>query len=427
MARELPSSSPASVEAQFGRSETESPVCRTWRNPRLAGRIRELDGIRGLAILLVLVQHYVLDAAIISVPGWKSHMLALLRLAWSGVDLFFVLSGFLIGGILIDAKKAENYYYTFYMRRFHRIVPLYYLWLVLFCVGVYFFGGAKSQFLFLLFKRNSIPFWTYPLFIQNIAMAFHGGIGPLWLGITWSLAVEEQFYLLLPLAIRQLSIKGILRLVCFAIVAAPVIRIVMLRLGGGPLAPYVLLPCRADALGFGVLVAILVRSEIVWTCLESHRKQIFLAFLLLGVGVFRLLFIREPFGNPLFVCFGYSLLAAFYATLLLLVIVNPGRVEKLVFGWSPLVKLGIIAYAVYVFHQGVNFLWHGEVFGKTPSVNDWPAILLTLISLATVLLLAEISWRVMERPLIQRAHSRYRYSTDSSQHPPLLISSAKLL
>jgi peptidoglycan/LPS O-acetylase OafA/YrhL len=121
------------------------------------------------------------------------------------------------------------------------------------------------------------------------------------------------------------------------------------------------------------------------------------------------------------------LLAAFYATLLLLVIVNPGRVEKLVFGWSPLVKLGIIAYAVYVFHQGVNFLWHGEVFGKTPSVNDWPAILLTLISLATVLLLAEISWRVMERPLIQRAHSRYRYSTDSSQHPPLLISSAKLL
>ena len=426
MARELPSSSPATIEAQFGRSETEPPVCSTWRNPRLAGRIRELDGIRGLAILLVLIQHYVLDAAIVHTPGWKSHILALFRLAWSGVDLFFVLSGFLIGGILIDAKKAENYYQTFYMRRFHRIVPLYYLWLALFCVGVFFFGGAKLPPLFLLFKRD-IPFWTYPLFVQNIAMAFQGGIGPLWLGITWSLAVEEQFYVLLPLAIRQWSIKGILRLVCCAIIAAPVIRIVMLRLGSGPLAPYTLLPCRADALGFGVLVAILVRSEIVWTWLESHRKQILLAFLLLGVGIFRLLFIREPFRNPLFVCFGYSLIAAFYAALVLLVIVNPGRVEKLVFGWSPLVKLGIVAYAVYVFHQGVNFLWHGAVFGKIPSVNDWPAILLTLISLATVLLLAEISWRVMERPLIQHAHSRYRYSTAPPQHPPLLISSPRLL
>jgi peptidoglycan/LPS O-acetylase OafA/YrhL len=385
-----------------------------------------LDGIRGLAILLVLIQHYVLDAAIVHTPGWKSHILALFRLAWSGVDLFFVLSGFLIGGILIDAKKAENYYQTFYMRRFHRIVPLYYLWLALFCVGVFFFGGAKLPPLFLLFKRD-IPFWTYPLFVQNIAMAFQGGIGPLWLGITWSLAVEEQFYVLLPLAIRQWSLKGILRLVCCAIIAAPVIRIVMLRLGSGPLAPYTLLPCRADALGFGVLVAILVRSEIVWTWLKSHRKQILLAFLLLGVGIFRLLFIREPFRNPLFVCFGYSLIAAFYAALVLLVIVNPGRVEKLVFGWSPLVKLGIVAYAVYVFHQGVNFLWHGAVFGKIPSVNDWPAILLTLISLATVLLLAEISWRVMERPLIQHAHSRYRYSTAPPQHPPLLISSPRLL
>jgi peptidoglycan/LPS O-acetylase OafA/YrhL len=418
MIPEIVSSTPTAVEYESERPETQSPVTTIWRNPRLAGRIRELDGIRGLAILLVLVQHYVLDAAIIPVPGWKSHILALLRLAWSGVDLFFVLSGFLIGGILIDAKKTENYYRTFYMRRFHRIVPLYYLWLILFCVGVYFFGNAKSQFLFLVFKRDVLPFWTYPLFVQNIAMALRGGIGPLWLGITWSLAVEEQFYLLLPLVIRQLSIKAILRLVCCAVIAAPLIRTAMLRLGSGPLAPYVLLPCRADALGFGVLVAILVRSKIVWIWLESHRRQIWLAFLLLGAGVFRMLFIRQPFGDPLFVCLGYSLLAAFYAVLLLLVIVNPGPIEKLLFGWSPLVKLGIVAYAVYVFHEGVNFLLHGAVFGKIPSVNDWRSILLTLVSLATVLLLAEISWRVMERPLIQRAHSRYRYSTAAYQDPP---------
>ena len=98
----------------------------TWTNQKLSGRIPELDGIRGLAILLVLVLHYAVEPGILYVErDWQVRTLMCFRLSWSGVDLFFVLSGFLIGGILLDAKYADDYYRTFYLRRFYRIVPLY--------------------------------------------------------------------------------------------------------------------------------------------------------------------------------------------------------------------------------------------------------------------------------------------------------------
>jgi peptidoglycan/LPS O-acetylase OafA/YrhL len=383
-------------------------MSKPWRNPRLVGRIKELDGLRGLAILLVLVQHYVGDTVYIDRIDWRAYALFPFRFAWSGVDLFFVLSGFLIGGALIDAKPASNYYSTFYMRRIHRIVPLYYLWLILFGIGLYFSVGTKAGFVMALFRR-AMPFWTYPLFVQNFAMSARNGVGATWLGITWSLAVEEQFYLLLPVIIRYSGIKTIVRLACAAIIIAPVLRFALLRSGTGLIAPYTLLPCRADALAFGVIIAVVLRTRVAWTWLESHRKQIYLAFSFLSIGVCSLLFVRQPLTKPLFVSLGFSVLAAFYASLLVLVIVNPGRIERLAFGWNPLVRLGIISYAVYIIHQGVNFLWHGVVFGRLPSLTDWPSILLTLVSFLTVLMLAGLSWRFMEGPLIRRAHNRYRY------------------
>src|SRR5580658_5282603 len=89
--------------------------------------IPELDGIRGVAIALVLLFHFLYGPATIVPGGLAWHLLAPLRLGWTGVDLFFVLSGFLIGGILMDARSAKNYFATFYTRRFYRIVPLYVL------------------------------------------------------------------------------------------------------------------------------------------------------------------------------------------------------------------------------------------------------------------------------------------------------------
>src|SRR5260370_41957192 len=100
----------------------------------MKGRIPELDGLRGFAIFLVILYHY-----ISIVPHGHPHSLSstagnALGLGASGVDLFFILSGFLIGGILLDSKNSPHYYQTFYLRRFHRIIPLYYSWIILFAI-----------------------------------------------------------------------------------------------------------------------------------------------------------------------------------------------------------------------------------------------------------------------------------------------------
>jgi len=380
-------------------------------------RIPELDGVRGLAIFLVLIEHYIRDASQLQLARWEAWVLVPFRFAWSGVDLFFVLSGFLIGGILMDARTANNYYSIFYARRVCRIFPLYFLWFAFFLVGFYLTGGnyaaqtAHRSVVQILFNRD-LPILSYPFFVQNVAMSLRGTMGPMWLGITWSLAVEEQFYLLLPLAIRNLTTKGLLRLVCAGIVIAPLLRIVLLSLGCNQLAPYTLLPCRADALGFGVLAAILVRNQRARDWLASHRAQMLSAFLLLGASA--CLLTKFPFASRIFMGLGFSMLGALYALLLLLVIIRPSRGANAIFRWKPLMGLGTISYAVYLFHPAISYLLHDGILHRFPAFDEWHSIAITGLAVATTVSLAMLSWVAMEGPLTRWAHRRFRYSLDTN-------------
>ncbi len=375
-----------------------------WRNPRLSARVPELDGIRGLAILQVLVWHYLVCAVHPESGSWQERALLPVRLTWSGVDLFFVLSGFLIGGILYDAKDSSSYYHTFYLRRVHRIIPVYFLWLGLFLVGLGLVGPNSPIPLRELFNRD-LPTWSFVLFIQNFFMSSRQIFGPQWLAVTWSLAIEEQFYLLLPFLVRKLSYRGMIWLAVASIFGAPAVRLTLRLAGNAGMAGYTLLPSRADALGFGVLIALACRSEGAWTWLVCHRRHVYVAFSLLGgVVAFMALTSRDVY------VLGLTWIAAFYALLLVLVVVNPGRVEKGLFRSYPLGKLGTVAYAVYLFHQGTNALFHFAMFGREPIITDSLSLTVTLLSLMAVLLLSALSWRVLENPLMRRGHSRYRYA-----------------
>ena len=159
-------------------------------------RVSQLDGVRGVAILLVLVWHY-FGAQVVAEPKSILHYCThALSLTWSGVDLFFVLSGFLIAGILLDHHNTSNYFRVFYLRRVCRIFPLYFLLLALFlCLSATNLSTSPS---FRWLLHDPFPIWSYATFTQNILMGARGGFGPHWLGITWSLAVEEQFYLFVP-------------------------------------------------------------------------------------------------------------------------------------------------------------------------------------------------------------------------------------
>ena len=376
----------------------------SWRNPRLAGRIPELDGVRGLAILLVLVYHYVA----IGIPGivpyaWLASAIGTLGLTWTGVDLFFVLSGFLVGGILYDGKNSESYYRTFYSRRIARIFPLYFMWIALFMVGLHFVGPHSTSALKLVFNRI-VPVWTFPFFLQNFWIAWQQKWGSYWMDTTWSLAVEEQFYLLLPLLVRNLNYRGITILAGSSILGAPVFRIILRLSGNEYFGLYTLLFSRADALGFGVLIALACRNKDVWEWLAARRRHLYAAFLLLGCGL-GLMLKYQRYVYTL----GLTWIAAFYAVLLMLTVVNPGRIEKTFFGNPVLVKLGTVSYAVYIFHHGINRLLHFAFLGERANVSNFLWLSVTLLSLVIVLSLAALSWRYLEAPLIRRAHALTRY------------------
>ncbi len=367
--------------------------------PRPEGRIRELDGLRGLAIVLVVLLHYVKDG-VTGTGALYSLGLAPLRLAGTSVDLFFVLSGFLIGGNLLNVKRSDTYFRTFYLRRFYRILPVYFLWLLLFACGLAL-ADPRMKGMF----NQTLPLWSYPLFLQNFAMAIQGTYGAQWVMITWSLAVEEQFYLILPLAIRRLDGKRMLYLSIVAIVCAPLVRSV-LWFAGYPLAAYVLLPCRGDSLGAGVLLALLVRRPEALAWLERNRVRLYGTLVLLWCGTF--VFAAKPNGL-LATTAGYTWMAAFYLNLLTLAVVKPGRAERLVFGNALLVRMGIISYTVYICHHGVNGLVHKLLRGTTPVIDSWHSAAITASAFILVIAIAAASWRFLENPLVERARSRFRY------------------
>jgi peptidoglycan/LPS O-acetylase OafA/YrhL len=172
---------------------------------------------------------------------------------WMGVDLFFVLSGFLITGILLDTKESPDYFKNFYARRALRILPLYYSILLLVFVVIPLLRPSDAQ---TIFERSS-PWWAYPVFLQNFLLAVPTlAAGPL--GTTWSLAIEEQFYLVWPLIVRYCSHRQLRRIATVMIlVAIPL----TYYLSSRHFLIYSNVFCRQVGLMAGALLALLVRSD----------------------------------------------------------------------------------------------------------------------------------------------------------------------
>src|SRR5271163_421935 len=208
-------------------------------------RLRQLDALRGLAVLLVLLHN---------TDRYPSlHLQWISSNGWMGVDLFFVLSGLLITGILLDTKRSEGYFTNFYARRCLRIWPLYYSALLFMFVIVPLLHPSEGQ---NVFGARSSPWWAYPLFLQNFLVPVPTNSTGL-LGVTWSLAVEEQFYLVWPLVVRFCT-EAQLRKIAIAVVClSPVLRF---YLSLHQVNIYSNTFCRLDGLMAGALLAILIRS-----------------------------------------------------------------------------------------------------------------------------------------------------------------------
>ncbi len=319
----------------------------------------ELDGVRAVAIAMVMAFHLGVDYF----PGPVS-------LGQTGVDLFFVLSGFLITGILLKAPQRDwHEVRTFYIRRSLRIFPLYYVTLIV-------------VWTWLMRDHVSWDVWVY---LQNITITFHGFMrGPTHF---WSLAVEEQFYLVWPFIVLFVPRRYLGKILAAMIATAFLIRIPMLHAG---LSVFYFTFSRMDALAAGATLALLQ-----WRGQLARCRRMFTAILVLGIVLIIIEARIAAGGHHEFTMqlTRYSVFAATYAAAIGLLLTAGRNIISRVLSSSPLRFIGRISYGLYVFHPLV-FTWVLRRFATQPTP------IRALLAIAATFACALISWYGMERYLI---------------------------
>lgn len=334
------------------------PVMAAPRSTASAQHLDALDGLRALAIVLVLVHH--LTPGGDPNQGVRAVVFKLAQIGWSGVDLFFVLSGFLITGILLRGKAAGRPMSSFLMRRVLRIVPAYYLALFLVLVVVPLVTGAYR----VPDASLQLPWWLY---VSNMFPANFEVLGGLFgMSHFWSLAVEMQFYLLWPLLVYRLSPAALVRTALGGLALALVARAVAVGLGAGWKVTYAWMPMHMDGLLAGALVAMAVHRGVVW---ERVRKLVWPLWLL--TGILLLWFMWFGYGSAVFKpndipihavlrCVYPSLWALFYGASLWVALHPNALGRALSFrGFAPVARY---SYGLYIVHY-LLMPWYEQTFG----------------------------------------------------------------
>jgi len=361
-------------------------------------RIVVLDGIRGIAIIMILIFHYINNP--LSNNNSSEFIVILKKLTewgWAGVDLFFVLSGFLIGTILLYNRKSNNYFKTFYIRRFFRIIPTYTLLLIIFYTLKYFFNNPDSYIF-----QNPLPVGYYITFTQNFIMGLKGTFGSQGLGPTWSLAIEEQFYLLTPLLLFLVSPKKVIYWLMFFVIAAPIFRLYSTNW----YMSYTWFFCRMDSLAIGVITALYIyfvnKNSIPHI---SNRILLFIAF----IDLILMTFLKIHYGSM--GIFKHTLIALLFAIFILYAINAKGTLKKILSN-KILIWFGLISYPLYLFHLLFEGLAH-QLFANSlkPTLETWHDILISFLALIVSIVFAGIVHKYIEQPTIMLG-KKFKYNTN---------------
>jgi len=263
-----------------------------------------LDGVRGLAILLVLLHNLEIDAP---APGLAARVFKVLSTAgWIGVVLFFALSGYLITSILLRSRTAPRYFRNFFLHRLLRIFPLYYATLAIVLLAVPHLVRLPRWLAPEL--DHQLWFWTY---LSNWTIPFGRGIGGL--DHLWSLAVEEQFYLVWPLVVRALAPRRLAQLALVLGAGALLFRTLVRATGSlDAMVNYYWTTARIDALAFGALIAVAGTDQGIRARLARWRDPL-LVTTLVAVALLTLATRGFPRHHPVVDTFGYSLVGVWAA------------------------------------------------------------------------------------------------------------------
>ena len=364
-------------------------------------RIHGLDTLRALAVALVVLHHYVLFVSGAPTFGWVG------EIGWVGVDLFFALSGYLIGNQIFAAMKRPGGFSLrhFYARRLLRTLPNYWVVLALYFLWPAFRGPAPL-----------LPLWEYLAFVQNIGLEPGSAFSH-----SWSLAIEEQFYLLLPaLALLGAACKGSIRLawvaIALAFVAGMLVRSELWQEMAGEKHQlyfyfkyiYYSSLCRFDELLAGVALALLRNHHPgAWDRLTRHGNLMGLAGVLI-CGLTFWLFLQDRY-SYLVTVFGFPLLALGFSLLIVSSVAPGALLRSLRFpGTGP---LALWSYAIYLLHKQVCVLgaqWMAaRGFGA-----EHPATIVAMLGLSVVT--GWLLYKLVESPFMWL---RERYVPSNAAYP----------
>jgi peptidoglycan/LPS O-acetylase OafA/YrhL len=356
-----------------------------------------LDGLRAIAFLFVLLVH-------------TDYFL----FGWTGVLLFFVLSGFLITTVLLRMKETlapQAFFYKFYGRRFLRIFPLYYFYLFLMLGVTAILIALEYRQNYMLLYQQQLPYGL--LYIYNFFHASAGYVESRFLTHFWSLSVEEQFYIFWPLVIFLTPREKLKTVFLAAIFAGPLLRTLtgLIYNSGsfGFLYPntavgvYVLPFSHIDAFAMGAYIS---RFEIS----KPRLQLIVMAVLLPAAGLGMEYFLRGqiefvsslgyqyPLGNGLRHIWGYTLID--YTFLLLIYCVVREKLWVKWLEWPPLRYLGKISYGMYIYHFAFTWFASRIVYDAWGVAFDAGKPLVLLVTFTLTLLTAALSYRWLEMPLL---------------------------
>ncbi|HUZ94510.1 MAG TPA: acyltransferase [Edaphobacter sp.] len=366
-------------------------------------RIPELDGLRGTAICMVVAHHYIYYKYVSFLgPQW----------GWAGVDLFFVLSGFLITGILLKSEKNEEGLGHFYMRRVMRLFPIYYL-----CLAIYFIGNVAAH--------SPLPWQflaTYSLYLQAIVPHSWLGIEHVkmvdWstpgFSVMWSLSIEEFFYLVwAPLVFLVRGKDRILfPLLGVVLLGEPFVRFFAYSHHAEELRQMFF--ARADSLAAGALIAVCMRSygqQVHAFCQRNYTAMLSSAcFLFMAAIGGELLYIGLPnhvsgdLPERTYSALMFTVLWIGFSLILLLCVTHSGSSRRLTraFRNRGLRYMGTISYCLYLIHFPLRQIMVAH-FGRAWGI---------LLGLITSLLLASLSWKYFEGPIARWKEKRFAYKNE---------------
>ena len=371
-----------------------------------ANRMAPLDGLRGFASLYVIVAHLF--------PLWRGRGIGervgrtLLDLGWSGVDLFFVLSGFLITGILLKSKgdSARRYFGIFYARRFLRVFPVYYLMLVVLLVVVPRVPFFARWNYFWVVQGSGLPYWTY---LSNWGEQVNAGTH--WfLCVCWSLAIEEQYYVVWPLTVWFTSRRGLAIASIGLLGASAALRAgLFLGLGWPVERVFHMTFTHLDGIALGSLLAIAWRDRVRygWILDRFAGLAVPLGAALLAVVLYAGLTRGEgaPLSYTPALIVGFPLVVLFYGSLLIRSLVRPGAVRA-IFSTPFLRMLGKYSYAAYLFQFAAKWIVDlalAVAARRVPFVPPFTSpvglFFKFVLQVTASYGLAALSWKVLEGPI----------------------------